>query len=109
MILGITARALAHDYAGPESAMRAFADFMNRNYGGQLKGTDSRCAGVLRNVKDGRNVGAFGQFYTNAQAYPHNDHVHVAADPMSSALDANTAALNANTGAVNGITWRTGT
>lgn len=28
------------------------------------------------NIKNGRNVGAFGQFYTMAQAGPHHHHVH---------------------------------
>ena len=28
------------------------------------------------NIKNGRNVGAFGQFYTMAQAGPHHNHVH---------------------------------
>lgn len=99
---GYHGKGQAHDYAGPQAAMTAFAQYMNQNYGGQLKELIHDAPGFSGNVKDGRNVGAFGQFYTNAQAGPHNDHVHVAADPMSSALDANTAALNANTGAVNG-------
>lgn len=32
--------------------------------------------GWAGNIKDGANVGAFGQFYTMAQAGPHHHHVH---------------------------------
>lgn len=45
------------------------------------------------NIKNGKSVGAFGQFYTMAQAGPHHHHVHWAmATPPTKPLDAATAA-----------------
>lgn len=49
--------------------------------------------GWAGNIKNGKSVGAFGQFYTMAQAGPHHHHVHWAmATPPTKPLDAATAA-----------------
>ena len=70
----------AHDYAGSNQAMLTFANFMADNYGPQLRELIFDSPGFAKTIKDGRIVGPFGAFYTNAQAGPHNDHVHVAYD-----------------------------
>lgn len=52
--------------------------------------------GWAGNIKNGKNVGAFGQFYTMAQAGPHHHHVHWAmATPPTKPLDGPAGSGNA--------------
>lgn len=68
----------AHDYAGGQQAMVAFANYMADNYGSQLKELIFDAPGFSKTIKDGRVVGPFGALYTMAQAGNHSDHVHIA-------------------------------
>ncbi|AKF14376.1 tail length tape measure protein [Mycobacterium phage Phayonce] len=77
---GYHGQGLAGDYSGSPQAMRAFADYLSTNYGGSLLELIHDSPGFASNIKNGKGVGAFGDFYTRAQAGRHDDHVHVAAD-----------------------------
>lgn len=78
---GYHGRGLALDLSngsGNTPQMLAFAQAMAGNFGGQLAELIYDAPGWASNIKDGRVVGPFGQFYTMAQAGDHTDHVHVA-------------------------------
>lgn len=92
---GYHGQGLAGDYAGPVQSMRAFAEYMNSNFGSSLKELIFDAPGFSSNVKDGKNVGKFGDFYTMGQAGDHSDHVHIAAQSAASSLESlSTAAAN---------------
>lgn len=87
----------AHDFSGSPEQMLAFANFMADNYGGQLKELIFDHPGFSRTINNGAVKGPFGAYYTNNQAGPHNNHVHVAFDDGGWLLPGQTAAVN-NTG-----------
>ena len=73
----------AHDYSNTPTGVGspqelAFANYVAKNYGSQLAELIFDAPGFSSTIKNGRVVGPFGSYYTNAQAGPHNDHVHVA-------------------------------
>lgn len=78
---GYHGRGLALDVSngsGNTPQMLAFAQAMAGTFGGQLAELIYDAPGWSSNIKDGRVVGPFGQFYTMAQAGDHTNHVHVA-------------------------------
>ncbi|AUV60801.1 tail length tape measure protein [Mycobacterium phage Rem711] len=78
---GYHGRGLALDLSngtGNTPQMLAFAQYMATNFGASLAELIYDAPGWAGNVKDGRNVGAFGDFYTLGQAGRHDNHVHVA-------------------------------
>ncbi|ATN88508.1 tape measure protein [Mycobacterium phage Alexphander] len=77
---GYHGKGLAGDYSGSPQAMRAFADYMAANYGSSLLELIHDSPGFASNIKNGKGVGKFGDFYTLGQAGRHDDHVHIAAD-----------------------------
>ncbi|AER48393.1 tail length tape measure protein [Mycobacterium phage Babsiella] len=77
---GYHGKGLAGDYAGSPQQMRAFADYMAANYGSSLLELIHDSPGFASNIKNGKGVGPFGQFYTLGQAGRHDDHVHIAAN-----------------------------
>ncbi|QDB74264.1 tail length tape measure protein [Mycobacterium phage Phineas] len=77
---GYHGQGLAGDYSGSPQAMRAFADYMASYYGGSLLELIHDSPGFASNIKNGKGVGKFGDFYTLGQAGRHDDHVHIAAD-----------------------------
>ncbi len=84
---GYHGRGLALDLSngsGNTPQMLAFAQYMAANFGGELAELIYDAPGWSSNVKDGRAVGPFGEFYTMAQAGDHTDHVHVAVDGAGS-------------------------
>lgn len=56
----------------------AFAAYMYQNYGSQLAELIHDDPRWSHNIKDGKDVGAFGNVYTMSSAGYHGDHVHVA-------------------------------
>lgn len=68
----------AMDFSGTPQQMLAFASYMSSRYGSQLLELIYDAPGWAGNIKNGQNVGAFGQFYTLGQAGYHGDHVHIA-------------------------------
>lgn len=86
---GYHGRGLALDLSNGSAntpEMLAFAQYMAANFGGQLAELIYDAPGWSGNVKDGRNVGAFGDFYTMAQAGNHQNHVHVAVKGTGQAM-----------------------
>lgn len=77
---GYHGKGLAGDYAGSPQQMRAFADYMAANYGSSLLELIHDSPGFASNIKNGKSVGPFGQFYNLGQAGRHDDHVHIAAN-----------------------------
>ncbi|QGJ91629.1 tail length tape measure protein [Mycobacterium phage LilMoolah] len=77
---GYHGKGLAGDYSGSPQSMRAFADYMAANYGSSLLELIHDSPGFASNIKNGKGVGKFGDFYTLGQAGRHDDHVHIAAD-----------------------------
>lgn len=63
----------------------AFAQYMFQNYGSSLAELIHDQPGWAHNIKDGKDVGAFGNVYTMGQAGYHGDHVHIAIKPTGGA------------------------
>lgn len=74
----------AHDYSNTPGGSKgspeelAFAQYMVKAYGSQLKELIFDYPGFSQTIKDGRIVGPFGAYYTLDQAGYHGDHVHIA-------------------------------
>lgn len=73
-------RGMAWDITGNKQAMDTFARIIAGSFADQTLELIWDNAGFDQNIKNGRNVGAFGQFYTMGQAGDHSDHVHWATD-----------------------------
>jgi phage-related minor tail protein len=59
----------------------AFATFMAQNFGPYLAELIHDNPQWAHNIKDGKDVGPFGNVYTMGQAGYHGDHVHIAVKP----------------------------
>jgi TP901 family phage tail tape measure protein len=59
----------------------SFATYMAQNFGPHLAELIHDQPNWTHNIKDGKDVGPFGKFYTMGQAGYHGDHVHVAVKP----------------------------
>ena len=70
----------AGDYSNGNKTQQelAFAMYMAKNYRSSIAELIHDDPNFVYNIKDGRFVGPFGQFYTMGQAGYHGDHVHVA-------------------------------
>lgn len=88
---GFHPRGEAGDFSnGDKTAQElAFAQYMSQNYAPYLAELIHDAPGFTGNIKDGQNVGAFGDFYTMGQAGYHGDHVHIAIkDGMAEGFEA---------------------
>lgn len=83
-------RGLAGDFSNGvrTDAELAFATYMATNFGGQLAELIYDDPRWSHNIKDGNDVGPFGQFYTMEQAGDHTNHVHIAVRGTGSGTNA---------------------
>lgn len=83
-------RGLAGDFSNGvrTDAELAFATYMATNFGGQLAELIYDDPRWSHNIKDGKDVGPFGQFYTMEQAGDHTNHVHIAVRGTGSGTNA---------------------